>query len=336
MKMPKLFGREYSKTELRKHIGDMSQIAGAVRFCYSEGKAGGTEAIEIRNGSGLRFVVLPGRGMDIAYAEFQGLPYAYISKTGIVNSCHYDETDFFRSFSAGLLTTCGLTYMGSPCVDEGISLGAHGRISNTPAFDVGITQEWCEDDFVICVRGKISEATVFGENIILTRTITTKLGDNRIMISDQIENQGFISAPLMILYHFNFGFPLLSANTAFITNCTNMRPRDAAAESGVRDCYCFSEPIPNYAEQVFYYGAVTDSIARLENCVMHRAVELQFNGTQLPYMIEWKQVGEQEYVVGIEPATYPPDGRSVARKRKELLYLQPQHKRSHIITIKFE
>lgn len=334
--MAKLFGKEYTKAELRKRVGDLSQVAGAVKFQYSDGKAAGTEAIEVRNGSGLRFVVLPGRGMDIAYAELNGVPFSYISKTGVVNACHYDEEDFLRSFTAGLLTTCGLTYMGAGCVDEGKTLGLHGRIANTPAYDVGITQQWQGDDFVISVRGKVREATVFGENMVLTRTITTRLGDNQIHIHDEIENVGFSASPVMVLYHFNFGFPLLSGDSVLTTNCTDVKPRDAAAEPGLGECCKFAEPTPNYSEQVFSRKAVAQSYARLENPTLGKAVELRFNGAELPYLIEWKQVGEQDYVVGLEPGTNPPGGRAAARADGTLMFLEPQQKREHSLTVVFE
>ena len=312
--MANLFGKEYTKSELRKRVGDISQLGGAQEFTYTSGKANGTKAIEVKNGSGLRFVILPGRGMDIAYAEFQGVPFSYISKTGIVEAAHYDEPDFLRSFTAGLLTTCGLTYMGALCEDQGQKLGAHGRIANLPAFDVGIVQEWREDDYVIEVRGKVREAAVFGENMVLTRTITTKFGDNRIYIHDEIENEGFTETPLMVLYHMNFGFPLISSSTVLSTNCENTRPRDEVAKPGVNSACNFSEPIPNYREQVFYRDAVENSFAKLENPDLGLAVKVEFSGDELPYLIEWKQMGEQEYVVGLEPATYPPDGRAAARK----------------------
>lgn len=92
--MANVFGVNLSKDEVLKRVGDISQIAGALPFEYSSGKAKGTAAVEIRNGSGLRFVVLIDRGMDIAYAEINGVPLSYISKTGIVAPSHYDETDF--------------------------------------------------------------------------------------------------------------------------------------------------------------------------------------------------------------------------------------------------
>ncbi len=46
-------------------------------------------------------------------------------------------------------------------------------------------------------------------------------------------------------------------------------------------------------------------------------------------------MGEQEYVVGLEPATYPPDGRSKARERGDLIYLSSGEKKFHNITLSF-
>ena len=331
--MAKLFGKNYTKSQLRKNIGDISQIGGATEFVYSQGKANSVKAIEVRNGSGLRFVILPDRGMDIAYAEYKGTPISYISKTGIASANHYDEPDFLRNFYAGLLTTCGITYMGPPCEDDGKKLGLHGRISNIPAYDVGIVQEWQDDDFVISVRGKVRESTVFGENMVLTRTIKTKLGENKIIIEDEVENEGFEPTPLMMLYHMNFGFPLISGATELKTNCTNLRAKDAEAQKGIKDACKFSEPISGYKEQVFYRDAVKNSFAELMNKEIGLSVKLEFDGEELPYLIEWKQMGEQEYVVGVEPSTYTVDGRAKARERNELLFLGPQENKKNTIII---
>ena len=53
---------------LRSRIGDMSQLAGLKRYAFTEGKAKGIEAVDVKTGSGLHFTVLPGRGMDLAWA----------------------------------------------------------------------------------------------------------------------------------------------------------------------------------------------------------------------------------------------------------------------------
>ena len=334
--MPELFGEKLTKAELRKRVGDLSQVAGATVFTYADGKALGTRAVEVKNGSGLRFVVMLDRGMDISYAEYKGVPFSYISKTGVVAPAHYVEQDFLRSFTAGMLTTCGLTYMGGACTDEGKALGLHGRIANTPAYDISVKEEWIGEDYVISVSGKVRETAVFGENMVLTRTITTKLGDNHIYINDSVENEGFTKSPLMVLYHMNFGYPLLSEHTVLETNCINCRPQTDEAAKGMDEACVFENPVKGYAEQVFHRDSVAESYAMLKNPVLGLAAKVEFKKDQLPYFVEWKQVGEQEYVVGLEPATYPPLGRATARERGELVYLEAQEVRKFDIIVSVE
>ena len=334
--MISVFGQNLSKEDLLKRIGDMSQIVGAAPISYTDGRAKGTAAIEIKNGSGLRFVVMTDRGMDISYAEINGTPFSFISKTGVVGPQHYDETDFLRSFTGGLLTTCGLTYMGAACVDEGKQLGLHGRISNIPAYDVSVNQDWQGEDYVVSVSGKVRESAMFGENIVLKRTITTKLGDNRIYISDEVVNEGFEETPLMILYHMNFGYPLVSEHTVLETNCTDKSPRNDIAEKGMETSDEFCAPVHGYVEQCFYRNAVEKSFASLINKETGLSAKIEFYGAQLPYLIQWKQMGEKDYVVGLEPGTWYPEGRAKARETSNLQFIKPQETKRFDIVVSSE
>lgn len=326
-----IYGKQFSKWELTKRVGDISQIAGAKEYTLESGKSKGVSAVDIKTG-GLNFTVLPDRGMDIAWADYKGVALSFISKTGVVSPAYYesDGNGFLRSFHAGLLTTCGLTYMGAPCVDEGQPLGLHGRASNTPAEDVSITNEWVADDFVMKVRGRIRESVVFGENLTRTREITAKLGENKLVLNDMVENCGFESQPLMLLYHFNFGYPLLDCGTKLILPKGAVRARDKEAEQGMDGFNEFSGPVHEYSERVFYHDLIAkddgEIIVGLYNpglCGTGMSVALKFNAKQLPYFIEWKQMGEGDYVVGLEPATWYPEGRNKARERGELIYIEP-------------
>ncbi len=49
-----------------------------------------------------------------------------------------------------------------------------------------------------------------GANMLLERTISTSLQGKSFTLHDVVENQGVRDSPLMVLYHFNFGFPLLT------------------------------------------------------------------------------------------------------------------------------
>ena len=59
----------------------------------------------------------------------------YFSPAGYVAPAYYQDwgTNFLKSFTAGFLTTCGLTAVGNPCLDAGEALPLHGTISNVPA-----------------------------------------------------------------------------------------------------------------------------------------------------------------------------------------------------------
>ena len=139
----------------------------------------------------------------------------------------------------------------------------------------------------------------------------------------------------MVLYHMNFGYPLLSEKSTLETNCINMRPRDDDAAVGKDESEKFSPPIKGYKEQVFYRDSVAKSYAKLTNPELGASVKVEFSADQLPYFVEWKQVGEQDYVVGLEPATNPPDGRAKVRESGELNFLDPEQKREFDIVLSF-
>lgn len=328
------------KANIRERVGNMSQLAGCKRYTLSDGKANGTRAIDVNNGTGLHFTVLVDRGMDIAWADYKGNNLCFISKTGVVSPHFYDShgSGFLENFGAGLLTTCGLTYMGAPCVDEGEELGMHGRISNVPAENCNIKEYWQvgagdgdgDDEYIIEIEGKVRQARFFKENIVLTRKITARMSNtpnNTITIKDTVENCAFEAYPLMLLYHFNFGYPIVSEDTKLYSNATEVVARDQDAQLGIDTYSTFETPTVGYKEQVFYHN-VKDS-DNITACLYNEKLDgglgvyLKTKRSQLPKLIEWKQMGQSDYVVGVEPATWYPEGRSVARERGELIYINP-------------
>ena len=222
--MAEYLGKTWTKEALRGYLSDESSVAGAFPFIYDDGKAAGVRGVQVHNGGGLDFQVIPGRSMDIFACRYRGIPLQFTSPTGMTNPGYYEEPglNWLRTFFGGLLSTCGITASGAPSEDQGKQFGLHGRIGNAGAEDVSITQKWIGDEYVITISGRMREAFVMGENLTLTRIITTNLGSKKITIEDFIENKGFDVEPLMMLYHFNFGFPLLS-ETARIRILQNIR-----------------------------------------------------------------------------------------------------------------
>ncbi len=235
--MANLFGRQYTRNELLQKVGDISQVAGVKPYMLTEGRSAGIEAIDFRTGTGFAFTVLPGRAMDISFAEWRGIPLCWRSQTGDVAGAYYEPEGlgWLRGFFGGLVATCGLAQAGAPCVDEGEALGLHGRIGNIAATNVTADGEWEGDQYTMWARGKVREAIVFGTNMQLTRRITARMGESRLFIEDLVENMAFEPAPHMMIYHINIGFPVVDEGAEVIAPSRVVRPRDEAAKAALDD-----------------------------------------------------------------------------------------------------
>ena len=258
--MVDLFDRTWTRAELLSYVGDLSQVAGIRLGEWTDGVERGLRVADVRTGSGLAFSVLLDRGMDIGPASYKGMPLAWVSAAGWAHPMYFDPqgNGWLRTFGGGLLTGCGLTYLGAAGEDEGESLGLHGRLSHLPASHVRVDEAWQGDDCSFWVEGEMRQARVFGENLRLKRRISVALGGSRILLHDRVENLGETSSPLMILYHINLGFPFLDETSQLLADPHPVEARDAAAVPGLPDWMRFQKPTAGYSEQVFYHDLPAD------------------------------------------------------------------------------
>jgi len=344
--MARYAGKEWTRRELLSRAGNPQQIAGVRSYTLNDGKADGVRALGVRTGGGLDFTVLPGRGMDIAEAFHRGRALHMFSPTGVVSPAYYEEPGlgFLRGFFAGLLTTCGIVNAGAPGVDRGTAYGLHGRISNTAAEDVGVVQQWEGDEYVMRIRGTVREASCMNENMSLVRTIETRLGQKGFMLHDLVTNHGHEAQPLMLLYHCNFGFPLLSPRSRVLgpIRSTTARDEDAARDRGVEEALVFPEPVPGYREKVFFHELGTDRDGNTFIALWNPdvgdgtplGISMRWNRKELPCFTEWKMPAQGVYVCGLEPGTVTPRGRGALRERKELPFLEGGQE--HSVSIRFD
>ncbi len=339
-------GKNWTREELVSRIGDPLQIAGARGAVLTDGKADGVRAVEVATGSGLCFTVLPGRGMDIPFASYKGKALGFHSGTGITSPAYYSEPglEWRRSFYAGMLTTCGIANAGAPSVDEGKPFGLHGRLANAAAENLCTEQDWEGDEFVIRLKGTMREAESMVENLTLTRRIETRLGSKGLRIHDTVRNRGFSPQPLMLLYHFNYGFPLLSPGARVVGPIKKSVARDEEArkDRGVEECLVFPEPVHNYAEKVFFHTLAARGDGSTFIALLNRdtgageplGIVMRWKNKELPVMCEWKMPCKGFYVVGLEPGTVLPIGRGPLRQQGILPFIQGQD--SYDVTIDFE
>ncbi len=335
--MVRIYGKEYSKEELLRRLGSLCQLVFARPFRLIEGIEQGVRGVHVHTGSGLSFTVLFDRGMDIGFAEYQGAPLAWISPTGFVAPSFFEPERYgwLRGFYGGLLTTCGLTYAGAPCVDMGEELGLHGRASYIPASNVCVKPRWEGDDLFIDLYGEVRETTVFGPNIVLRRRITVRVGDNKIFIHDEVTNEGWETQPFMILYHFNIGFPIVDEGSRLVLTSVRYVPRDEEAWKEHEKFDEFTPPIKGFRERVYFHDLAADSEGYVYSGIVNYrfmngrgiGVYLRYKKEQLHRFIEWKMMGEGTYVVGMEPANCLVLGRAKEREWGTLQYLAPGEKR---------
>lgn len=319
---------------LMKRMGDLSQLSGVKRYQLVDGKAKGVEAVDFKTGTGFNFTVLPGRGMDIAWADYKGVPINYMSKTGVVAPAYYEGEgmNWLRSFFAGLLTTCGLSNVGGPCeiIDPVIGKenhGLHGRISNMGADHICVKEEWQGDDFVLSVSGRLRESRLHGENLTLKREIITKLGQNSFTLHDVVENEGFVEKPLMLLYHINIGYPVIDEGSRLVCSSYEIQPANALASENLGLQDTIQEPVLGAMENVYFHDLKTDqegnTLVGVINDKLEMGVYIRFNKNQLSKLTQWKQLSESEYVLGIEPANCLPSGRVEQEKSGKLETIKP-------------
>lgn len=322
----KKFTMNYDKEFLRKHLGSISQLGGLKRYRLVGGRADGVEAVDIKTGAGLSYTVLPGRGMDIAWTDYQSTPISYMSATGVSAGAYYEAEgmEWLRNFFAGLLTTCGLSNVGGPCEDThpvigGRKYGLHGRITNIPATNICTKEAWVDGRYEMSVSGKMTESIVHGEVLSLTRTITSVLGKNLIRIHDEIENEGNVETPVQVLYHMNLGYPVLSENARLLVAPASVKGASDLAQEEIDKRDTFHAPVLGTVERCYFYQTKTNADGKtcvaLINDELQLAVVFRYNPAQLPCLTEWKMLNEGVYVLGVEPGNSYPIGRVNAKEQ---------------------
>ena len=257
--------------------------------------------MEVYNDMGLAFTVLPGKGMEIGHASFCGKAISWDCKNGVVGPAYFENggTGFYRSFSGGLLTACGLLNVGEGLTEKENVYGLHDRSGNIPAERYTVEESWKDGDFVISVKGRMRQSSLYGENLTLTREIVCKLGEPKIWINDVIRNEGFNETEYMFMYHMNFGYPLLSEVSRLYS--------PALAVQGI------NEKVLRRQEIRFVYGTAERICLRMfrpqhaeEGADLCRAREskwrLAFISRILPKVANVQYMeddGEQDYVLGL-------------------------------------
>jgi Domain of unknown function (DUF4432) len=327
-------------------ISNHTQIGGIETSVLDNGLGRGTRIAWINTGTGLRYKVVIDRAMDIADAFYNQHSLAWLSHSGITSPQPFSDKgiDWLRTFGGGLLTTCGLAHAGGPEKDQYGERGLHGEISNIPAEIESIIQpDPANGKLDMSITGIIKNTTIFGPAFELRRIISGKIGSASIIIHDEVLNRGNSPAPHMMLYHCNFGWPLVEEGTDLLWK-GKWKPRFENVHNNIfnekNNFHKCPAPMKEHlanGEEVGIIDINSDtqgkSVCGLYNSKINIALAIRFHKKQLPWLINWQHWGRGEYVTGLEPSTHPLSGQSKAREEKTLLFLAPGEKLNYDLEI---
>ena len=316
------------------YIGNPAQLVTLRRVTVSEGKAKGTEIIEVKTAGGLELDILPDAGLDIGQCRYRGINMSWMSKNGYDSPAAINpyETEFVNTFPGGLLYTCGLRSAGPANRDEGEWHPLHGRYHSLAAEQV--SAELVGDE--ILIRGTIRETALFGHVLEVKRTIRIPVFGTSVTVQDTVTNQTPRDEEIMQIYHCNFGYPLLSEKARLILpEERETVPRTDFAKTGLgREC-TFDKPIPGEEERVFFQKMKEEFSARLEDPELGVNMTISWSGDTLPILSQWRSMASGDYVLGLEPTNCYIMGRHDERENGTLPVLKAWESLTNTVNITF-
>ena len=325
----------------RDKVCNSAQIGGIETSVLDNGPGKGVRIAWVNTGAGLRYKVVIDRALDIADAFYNQHSLSWLSHAGVTapRPDANSGLEWLYSFGGGLLATCGLTHIGGPESDENEERGLHGRIGNNPATVESIVQpDPAAGKVDMSITAVVKQSRLFGETLELRRTIAGVIGWPGIRIRDVVTNRGGATCPHMILYHCNFGYPLVDEGSEFIWkgHCESLGRDidDAIFNSRVNFKKCRG---PMEAHRTAEACGVVDVTANskgictvgLYNRKLRLALVMKYKKKQLPALTNWQHWGFGDYITALAPGTNPPIGQNKARELKKLVSIGPGQSRTY-------
>jgi hypothetical protein len=305
------------------------------------GVSDGVQLVEVRSDD-LSFTVVPTRGMGLWKGSYRGMPLTWGSPVpGPVHPKHVElSADGGRGWLGGFdewVVRCGLSSNGVPGVDawtdaDGAvhreTLTQHGRIANIPAHRAVVEVD-AGPPCRVRVVGEVLETAFFGPRLLLRTSYEHQPGTGVLSIVDEVENLGGRTAELELLYHLNFGTPLLGEGARIHVAADEIAPYTSGAAAGIARYAACDAPVAGRPEEVFLCvpraGADGRGVALLESADGRSGVLVRYDLATLPRFVIWKLLGDPRdgYVVGLEPTTNFPNLRTFERSQGRVKRLAP-------------
>jgi hypothetical protein len=305
------------------------------------GKQEGVDVIVVDNGR-LKFTVCPTRGMGVLSVTLDDVylgwnsPVKEVVHPRLINLESRGGLGWLEGFNEWMVR-CGLEHNGHPGLDKFINnvgdeatmeLTLHGKIANIPASEVEVVID-PEPPHRIRVRGRVDERMFYGPKLEMQTEISTDPGSSSFQIADVITNCGSDEQEFQVLYHANYGPPLLEEGASFAGAVERVTPFNEHAAKDVARYAEYKAPQLGFIEQLYCIRPLPDAEGRalimLQNKARDKAVSMVFSVSELPYVALWKNTNAESegYVTGLEPGTGFPNNRRIERKFGRVPKLAP-------------
>ena len=315
-------------------VGSSEQLIKARRISFRDGMADGVRAIELQNRDGLYVSCIEDQCLNIYDFSYKGINCAFLTKNGLISNRFFNggTDEFCHYWPAGMLYTCGLANVGEPVVENGVFHPQHGRIGMTSAKNVSI--EYTDD--AVTVLGSVSDTLFCAHNLELVREIIFSKSGKEITVRDSVSNMEGIPTEMMLLYHCNFGYPLLAPGARMVKGKGDIVDVIGSALHP-EDCDKVAEPHLNKEEEVYLHMNTPDTdgygFAALINDELELGCYIKYKMDTLPYLVQWKKFCEHDYAMGLEPSNCYILGREKERANGTLPVLEAYETRCFEVSI---
>ena len=296
------------------------------------GRQEGVDLLIVDNGV-MKITLVPTRGMGIKEVKGADLRLGWDSPVKeVVNPAFIDlESRAGLGWLDGfneMLVRCGYEWTGHPVAADGQIYTLHGKAGNTPASQVEV-EVADTAPYEIRIRGLVKESTFKKADLQTMTELRYVPGSNSFSLHDVLTNHADYPHDYQIIYHSNFGTPILEEGARFLAPMSSISPFNDYAKAGLKTWQTYAGPTKGFDEMVFNIQPLADdnhqTLAAVVNKAGDKGASIQFDTRQLPVLTLWKNTDseKQGYVTGIEPGTSYAYPVTIEREQKRVKQLQP-------------
>ena len=296
------------------------------------GKQDGSELLTIASDN-LTIKLSPTRGLGILSVDGDGLRLGWDSPVDEVVNPKYINLEsrgglgWLDGFNE-LMVRCGFEWTGHAVQADGMIYTLHGRAQNTPVSRL-IVNVLDKAPYTITVRGLIKENTFKKSNLETWVSLSYVPGSKDFIVHDVVTNKSDYTRDYQIIYHSNYGTPILEEGARFVAPVKEISPFNDYAKKGLKTWQTYLGPTKDFDEMVFNVYPYADEQGQTQVMVTNQAGDkgagISFNTNQLPVFSLWKNTDtlKQGYVTGLEPGTSFAYPVTVEREQKRVRQLEP-------------